>query len=348
MCSSDLPYPPARIERALDLAHSLLASDSPHEVRVVAQVKGLLVSMWLGVGEHARIRTRSLGKVVDSRLRPGEDPSSRVAWRRKVQMTPEAIAELRFWDQHLLRIDGRPISSDWLDGAFDGTIATDASDTGFGGWVSLEGRTSDESLPLLAEKLLKQAGRGFSVRSATRSVAQGLEVWGPLPQEMLEERASSTLREIYGAFSLLSLLANILSGGRFRMHFDNMCCVMGLGGKVPPSATGGKAPRSVLGGSRVDAVQAYIIKILDLACAKNIQLVAIWVPRAENERSDLLSRMSAIAQAEYCLSDRSYARIESQWGPHTLDVFSIYENVRVASGRFMSKFYHEQIGRAHV
>jgi len=229
-----------------------------------------------------------------------------------------------------------------VDGSFDGTIATDASDTGFGGWVSLEGQTRETNLSVLAENIRKQAGLGFSAAAAQRLATTELEVLGPLPSYLQGDRASSTLREIFGAFELISLLSNVLSGGRFRMHFDNMSCVMGLGGRVPPSATGGKEPKSVLGGSRVDDIQTYIIKILDLALERNIELVAIWVPRAENERSDLLSRTSELARAEYWMSDAAFARIDDRWGRHSLDAFSMPENVRVTSGRFMSKFYNSK------
>ena len=40
------------------------------------------------------------------------------------------------------------------------------------------------------------------------------------------------------------------------------------------------------------------------------------------------------------MSDAVFATIDNRWGPHSLDVFSMPKNVRVASGRFMSKFYH--------
>jgi len=333
--------PHARIARVLALAHSLLETQQPL-VKVVAQAKGLLGSMWLGMGEHSRIRTRALDKVIDSRLRPGDDPAARSTWRRRVNLSAQARDELTWWVANLERLDGRPIQDHWVDAVFDGTIATDASDTGFGGWVSLEGQTAAAHTPVLAQNLLQQAGPEFSVSAALRCAATGLEVWGPLPAELQGDRASSTLREICGAYLLLSMLATALSGGRFRLHFDNICCVMGLGGKVPPSATGGKAPKSVLGGSRVDEIQDYIIKILDLASEKDFQLVAIWVPRALNERSDLLSRLSAMARAEYCLSDACFAQVDRAWGRHSIDVFSVAENVRVESGRFMSKFYHER------
>ena len=109
---------------------------------------------------------------------------------------------------------------------------------------------------------------------------------------------------------------------------------------MPPSATGGQEPKSVLGGSGVTEIQAYITQILDLACDYSIVLIAIWVPRAENERSDLLSRRSAFAKAEYYLGEGWFRNLDQIWAPHKVDVFSSATNVRVVSGRFMSKFYH--------
>jgi len=104
--------PIARIDHALALASSLLLQQKP-PVQTVAQAKGLLGSMWLGTGEHARIRTRALGKAIDSRLKPGEDPALKKAWRRQVQLSPAARAELEWWINNVLRVDGRPFQRGW-------------------------------------------------------------------------------------------------------------------------------------------------------------------------------------------------------------------------------------------
>jgi hypothetical protein len=110
--------PVARIDHALTLAHTLLSTEwSP--VRLLAQAKGLLGLIRLGTGEHARIRTRALGKPVDSRLRTGEDPASKAAWRCKIELSPAARAELLWWISNLSRVDGRQIQRGWLDGTFD-------------------------------------------------------------------------------------------------------------------------------------------------------------------------------------------------------------------------------------
>ena len=113
----------------------------------------------------------------------------------------------------------------------------------------------------------------------------------------------------------------------------------GARGKGSPVSHGRQGAQVGPGGLKGRRGPGYIVKILDLALEQDIELVAIWVPRAENERSDLLSRTSAMARAEYWMSDAAFAAIDNRWGCHSLDMFSIPDNVRVASGRFMSKFY---------
>ena len=43
----------------------------------LARIKGLLASTWLALGAHARIRTRSMDKVIQSRLLEGGSPADR-------------------------------------------------------------------------------------------------------------------------------------------------------------------------------------------------------------------------------------------------------------------------------
>ena len=119
---------------------------------------------------------------------------------------------------------------------------------------------------------------------------------------------------------------------------------MALGGRVPPSATGGQAPKSVLGGSRVPDIQNFVIKILDLADMHKIRLVAVWIPRAHNERVDLLSCTSHFALFEYHIKREFFRQLDLDpcWAPqrHSIDMFSADNNVRVQSEKFVSRFHH--------
>jgi hypothetical protein len=130
-----------------------------------------------------------------------------------------------------------------------------------------------------------------------------------------------------------------MQGGRFRLQMDNMSCVMSLGGKVPQFATGGNAPKSVLGGSKTEKIQEWVIKLLDLAKENNISILAQWVPRSQNERSDWLSRIHSTEKYEYCIRDSCFRQLDQAWGPHSIDIFSTASNVKVSSGRFCSRYF---------
>ena len=91
-------------------------------------------------------------------------------------------------------------------------------------------------------------------------------------------------------------------------------------------------------------IQNFVIKILDLADMHKIRLVAVWVPRADNERADLLSRTSHLALFEYHMRREFFRQLDLDpcWAPqrHSIDMFSTDSNVRVQSGKFVSRFYH--------
>jgi len=326
----------------IKVAVSNLLKEERTGAKTVARVKGLLSSTWLSTGEHARIRTRALDQVIQSRLREADDPQDKGPWRRKVALTPQARAELQWWLDRVEEVNGRPIIEDVLAGVFDGTIATDASTDGFGGWVACEKTAA--ALSVIAENARRVSSAKLTVKEAQRAAVAGVEVSGELPEEWQEGRASSTLREIFAAFTILSVLAPLVADGRFRLHLDNSASVMALGGRVPHSATGGQAPKSVLGGSRVPEIQDFVIRILDLAYVHKIRLVAVWIPRAENERADLLSRTTHLAQFEYNLKRLFFRQLDEdpRWGRHSTDMFSADHNVSVRSGRFCSRFYHPQ------
>lgn len=325
-----------RIQIALEEVRKALASQ---EIRAsaLARVKGLLASMWLAIGSHARIRTRSMDKVVASRLRPGEDPAARGPWQRKVQITPEARAELEWFNKFLEPIGkaGRPFREAAVTLEIDGTTATDASGTGFGGWIATHPEKGFSSQ--MIRNMCASSGEIISATDLWRSATEGVEIWGALPPSMVG--TSSGLREIYGAYQLINMFQKLMKGGRFRLLMDNMSCVMALGGKVPYSATGGAEPKSVLGGSRVQEIQEWVIKLLDLAQKLDISILAQWIPRELNTRSDSLSRESSLDRFEYWIKPKYFHQLDKRWGTHSVDIFSVHANVRVNSGRFCSRFF---------
>ena len=132
-------------------------------------------------------------------------------------------------------------------------------------------------------------------------------------------------RNVWGLHGLLALL---LRGRNFRLHMDNIACVIALSGEVPER-----------GGSSIPGIQNLVIDILELATDHKIQLTPIWIPRAQNERSDLLSRLGSLAHFEYHLCSIEFQKLDAIVGKHAIDMLSTFENAWVSSSRFCSMFF---------
>ena len=202
------------LEAVLDLRKRTNASAGK-----VARVKGLLASTWLALGAHSRIRTRSLDRVIASRLRVAENPADRKTWRRAVTISKDASAELDWFQKYLstLGMEGRPFREAAIEMELDGTAATDASETGFGGWIACN---RGDRRSTLIHNICAQSTKAISCREATRAATAGLEISGSLPRSLVG--TSSALREIYGAFKLVQLFHTIMKGGRFKLLMDNI------------------------------------------------------------------------------------------------------------------------------
>ena len=103
-----------RLERIL--------SGSVVSARELAKVTGLVLSMMIAVGPVARLRTRAMYSMINSR----------VSWNRKMSISLDARDELEFWLQHIHLLNGRPFR--WSPSATR-VVYSDASDTGCGGYV---------------------------------------------------------------------------------------------------------------------------------------------------------------------------------------------------------------------
>ena len=157
---------------------------------------------------------------------------------------------------------------------------------------------------------------------------------------------SSTLRELYGVWMYFLTFATLMRAGHFLLVLDNICCVFILGGIVPPSATGGKDQISPSGGSQKPELQALAVQVLDLCLLKEITFVVYWMPRAQNERADLLSRVTATRADEYWLLRAQFFDLDAQWGPHTIDRFATSRNAQPLlppnTNRYCSDFFEAE------
>ena len=305
-------------------ALSLLQGSSSITARMLASFKGLVGSTWVATGTPTRIRTRAMDAVVGKYMVPcGSARDKRRAYDTIVELSAEARKEVAWWATNIRRISGQPILPRPLDEAMDSVIRSDASDTGYGACIAVEGPLNSPSK--LCDALMARAPTGTSVSAVRRHARQGIEFMGKLPPSLLE--ASSTLRELFGLGSFILEVAPLLRGGRHLVVLDNMGCVFILGGIVPSANVGNKQwGEWVSGGSPNPDLQQWALAICDAEIQYDFKLVPVWRPREENVQADWLSHTSEMRLHDYTVRDSVFQMLDYLWGPHSIDRFASRDN----------------------
>ena len=91
-------------------------------VRSLASAVGQIISMSLAMGPITRLRMRALYAVLNSRS----------SWADKCYLPAEAREELEFWQTNVQFLNGRSI---WFNSGTTRVVYSDASSTGYGGYV---------------------------------------------------------------------------------------------------------------------------------------------------------------------------------------------------------------------
>ena len=141
--------------------------------RQLASIIGKVISMSLALGSIARFMTRALYAVLNNRH----------SWCQVLEITPEALLELKFWLCNLRKYNGQNI---WHSPSACRLVYSDASATGYGGYIVEHG-------PQIAH--------------------------GQWSQE--EAAQSSTWRELCGVLRVLESLATKLKHERLKRLSDN-------------------------------------------------------------------------------------------------------------------------------
>lgn len=329
----------SKLRAVAEIARSLLSDKTGRVlVRRIASIVGLIVSMTLAIGAAARIRTRAMLRNLQERLRVGEDPRDKSAWRRHVTLLPAARVELHWWAENALSFGnkGMPIASLHPTFVCDALLASDASATGFGGWMTVG--CEETMRNAVVANLMKRAAPGVCVREVVRAAQNGIEVAGAFTKEQAAK--SSSWRELYGAAELLETLGPVLEGSRVHMRLDSQVATGALGGDVPESAERYDWEKGLSrGGSRVEELQDLVVRICDACVQYRILLHAMWVPREKNVWADRISHYMEHDQHDYTLKLEFVESIERAWGiVHEVDRFAGEGNCRVRSGRFNSRF----------
>ena len=164
--------PQEKIERFCQAIKDLPLYDRV-SVRHLASIVGQIISMGLAVGPVARLRSRYTYDILNQRR----------SWFDRVRLSCEAREELDFWKNNIEFFNGQPI---WFTAGVTRVAYSDASNTGFGGYVVEFGK----------------------------EVAQGQ--WSAD-----EARLSSSWRELKAVHNVLEAFAPKLRGNTVKWFTDN-------------------------------------------------------------------------------------------------------------------------------
>ena len=155
--------------------------------RVLTSLLGKIISMGLAFGPVSRFMTRSLYVVLESRQ----------SWSELLRLSSEASEELAFWSSSMEQYNAQPI---WHSPSAVRVVYSDASDTGFGGYV---------------------VEHGGCVTHGQWTAAEAIQ--------------SSTWRELSAVYLVLLSVANKLVNARVRWFTDNqnVVWILQVGSKKP-------------------------------------------------------------------------------------------------------------------
>ncbi|BDA43598.1 probable Gag-Pol polyprotein at N-terminal half [Coccomyxa sp. Obi] len=193
-----------RVQEFLKTLQRLLSGSRKVHVRLLARITGQLQSMALALGPAARIYSRALYDLINSK------PAH--VWNWHVRIDGAAFAELQFWQKNFDRLHGAPL---WFDSHVDTVLFTDAGAQGWGGFELQHTRGQQLAFPA--------SFADFHAAGGSR-VAQGYLT--------LEEQVeSSTWRELIAIERTLLSLFSAVSGKIVRLITDSLAvCYIWLKG----------------------------------------------------------------------------------------------------------------------
>ena len=133
-----------------------------------------------------------------------------------------------------------------------------------------------------------------------------------------ESQKSSTWKELAVVERMLRAFATNLTGGAVCWFTDNQA-----------------VSYIVEVGSRKEELQTLALAIFQTCLSQAIELEVMWVPRAENEIADFISK--TIDCDDWSISAELFAQLDLRWGPHQVDRFADHNNCQLPC--FNSKFH---------
>ena len=119
-------------------------------------------------------------------------------------------------------------------------------------------------------------------------------------------------------FNVLCSFATKLQGHKVKWFTDNQSIVS-----------------IITNGSKKPHLQDGALSIFEVCLGHTIKLEMVWLPRCENERADLFSRI--VDYDDWKLDPCLFTHFNILWGPHSVDCFASSNNFQLP--RFFSKYW---------
>ncbi|KAK3097826.1 hypothetical protein FSP39_013568 [Pinctada imbricata] len=170
---------------------------------------------------------------------------------------------------------------------------------------------SDYSVHSIVYTDASNTGYGRYIVDAPLSTAHGM--WTDS-----ESTRSSTWRELAAVFRVLQSLSHFLRAKHIKWYSDNKNVVS-----------------IVSKGSMKSELLNISLDIFEFCLSFGITLDMEWVPRDQNERADMLSRI--VDFDDWSVSDVIFDFLNYMWGPHEVDFFANDRNNKLST--FYSRFW---------
>ena len=295
-----------RMGRMLTILEDILGKVNKGQImlsaKLIASFVGQIISCKSVLGDLVRFKTRFLYFCVETRA----------SWFSKIKLTPEAITELRFWFEQILHLNsvGTELTSVNLSEMFDYEMFSDASDSGYGGYVASMNFQENSAAP-------GQQGKGQIPQTGSdHDVSDSHAVTGVWSR--FEAGKSSTWRELESVHRVIRSKSDVLSNTKVKVVSDNK-----------------NVSHILQVGSKKQDLQAIAVNIHDICDKKHIAVQPIWVPRDQNQMADSLSRVPD--KDDWGLNEKVFHDLQKRYGAHEIDLFATHYNTQCQ--KFYSKFW---------
>ena len=299
-----------RMNRITTVLHDILIrvdkGQDLFSAKLIASFVGQIISCKSVFGNLVRLKTRFLYFCVETRA----------SWFSRIKLAQDAISDLRFWCESVQSLNegGTDFKSVSMSDIFDFELFSDASDSGYGGYViqpndNSEFQTVSGASGQQGQRQISQTGSGHDLEEV--QTVSG--VWS-----RLETEKSSTWRELDSVYRVIHSKSDDLSNSIVKVVSDNknVSHILQVGSKKPD-------------------LQDIAVNIHEVCEQNRISIQPAWVPRHQNKVADSLSRVAD--KDDWGLNKEVFLILQKHFGTYDIDFFATHYNTKCRT--FYSKFW---------